>query len=240
GRWAWYEWLGVFGPLAILWWFRKIAARDRAMTLSYVTTRLIYFGVFQLIVAILVMLPQTLERLRPMQPMRYLHLLYLLFIVLSGGLLGQKFLTTRWARWTLMFVPLAMGMFVAQRDTYPASAHLEWPGYAPQNPWLKAFAWIREQTPTDAYFAAGPDYMRRPGNEYHSLRALAERSVLAELAKDSAVATQVPRLAPRWQEEVEAQKGWEHFGPADFARLKWKFGGGWVLVEGPGGGTLAG
>jgi hypothetical protein len=80
--------------------------------------------------------------------------------------------------------------------------------------------------------------MRRPGNEYHSLRALAERSVLADLAKDSAVATQVPRLAPRWQEEVEAQKGWEHFGPADFARLKSKFGVGWVLVERPGGDTL--
>ena len=238
GRWAWYEWLGVFGPLAILWWFRKLAVRDRAMTLSYVTTRLIYFGVFQMVVAISVMLPQTLERLRPMQPMRYLHLLYLLFIVLSGGLLGQKFLTTRWARWTLIFVPLAMGMFVAQRDTYPASAHLEWPGYAPQNPWLKAFAWIREQTPTDAYFAAGPDYMRRPGNEYHSLRALAERSVLAELAKDSAVATQVPRLAPRWREEVEAQKEWEHFGPADFARLKSKFKVDWVLVERPGGDGL--
>jgi hypothetical protein len=239
GRWAWYEWLGVFAPLVILWGFRKIAERDRAPTLAYVTTRLISFGVFQAIVAILVMLPPSLERLRPLQPMRYLHLLYLLFIVLGGGLLGQKFLRTRWARWALIFVPLATGMFVAQRETYPASAHLEWPGYAPQNSWLKAFAWIREHTPPDAYFAAGPDYMRRPGNEYHSLRALAERSVLADLAKDSAVATQVPRLAPRWQEEVEAQRGWEHFGPADFARLKSKFGVGWVLVERPGGDTLA-
>jgi hypothetical protein len=239
GRWAWYEWLGVFGPLAILWGFRKIAERDRAMTLCYVTTRLIYFGIFHMIVAILGMLPQSLERLRPMQPMRYLHLLYLLFLILAGGMLGQKFLKTHWARWALVFVPFAVGMFFAQRDTYPASSHLEWPGFAPQNPWLKAFAWIRDHTPPDAYFAAGPDYMRRPGNEYHSLRAIAERSVLADLAKDSAVATQVPRLAPRWLEEVEAQNGWEHYGPADFARLKSKFGVDWVLVERPGGDGLA-
>jgi hypothetical protein len=234
-RWAWYEWLGVFGPLVILWWFRKIAERDRATTFSYFTTRLIYFGVFQLIVAILVMLPQTLERLRSLQPMRYLHLLYLLFIVLGGGLLGQKFAKNYCRRWALIFVPLALGMFFAQRDTYPASAHIEWPGSAPRNPWLEAFAWIREHTPPDAYFAAGPDYMRRPGNDYHSFRALAERSVLADLAKDSAVATQVPRLAPRWQEEVEAQKGWEHFTLADFERLKSKFGVDWFLVERPGG-----
>jgi len=235
GRWAWYEWLGVFGPLAILWWFRKIAERDRATTLLYLTTRLICFGFFQMIVAILVMLPQSLERLRPLQPMRYLHLLYLLFIVLGGGLLGQKFLKMHWARWVLVFVPLALGMFFAQRDTYSASAHLECPGLAPRNPWLEAFAWIRENTPPDAYFAAGPNYMRRPGNDYHSFRALAERSVLADMAKDSAVATQVPRLAPRWREEVEAQKGWEQFTPADFERLKSRFGVDWVLVERPGG-----
>ncbi|MGC2184536.1 MAG: hypothetical protein WA637_14750, partial [Terriglobales bacterium] len=53
-------------------------------------------------------------------------------------------------------------------------------------------------------------------------------------AKDSAVATQVPRLAQRWQDEVEAQRGWEHFGLNDFARLRARFGVDWVLIERPG------
>jgi hypothetical protein len=234
GRWEWYDWMGVFAPFAILWWYRRIGQREQATMLVHVTTRLMAFGIFQLIVAIALMLPQSLERIRPLQPMRYLHLFYLIFIILSGGLLGQKFLRSHWLRWVVVFAPLAAGIFFAQRETYPSSAHLEWPGSPPKNPWLKAFAWIRENTPPDAYFAAGPDYMRRPGNDYHSFRALAERSVLADAVKDSAVATQVPRLSTRWLEEVEAQRGWEHFTPVDYQRLKARFGVDWVLVERPG------
>lgn len=233
GRWEWYDWLGVMAPLAILWWFRKIGQRGHATTLAYVATRTKLFGAFQMIVAILLMWPEKFERMRPLQPMRYLHLLFLIFIILSGGLLGQKFLRTHWARWAFIFIPLAGGMFFAQRQTYPASAHLEWPGSTPVNPWLQAFAWIRDHTPTDAYFAAGPDYMRRPGNDYHSFRALAERSVLADRVKDSAVATQVPRLSTRWLDEVEAQRGWEQFTITDFQRLKARFGVNWILTERP-------
>ncbi len=233
GRWEWYDWLGVIAPLAILWWFRRIGQRDHASTLVYVSTRLALFGAFQVIVAILLMWPEKLERMRPLQPMRYLHLLFLIMMILGGGLLGRKFLRTRWARWAVVFIPLACGMYLAQRETYPASAHLEWPGSTVTNPWLQAFAWIRQNTPPDAYFAAGPDYMRRPGNDYHSFRALAERSVLADLAKDSAVATQVPHLSTRWLEEVEAQGGWEHFTPADLERLKARFGINWILIERP-------
>ena len=233
GRWEWYDWLGVFAPFAILWWFRRIGQNDRATVMVHVTSRLMAFGIFQLIVAIALMLPQSLERIRPLQPMRYLHLFYLIFIILSGGLLGQKLLRHHWLRWALVFIPLAAGMLFAQRETYPSSAHLEWPGSTAKNPWLQAFAWIRANTPPDAYFAAGPDYMRRPGNDYHSFRALAERSVLADLAKDSAVATQVPRLSNRWLEEVEAQRDWEYFTPADYERLKARFGINWVLIERP-------
>jgi hypothetical protein len=154
--------------------------------------------------------------------------------VLGGGVLGQKILRAQRWRWLVLFAPLAAGMFYAQRETYPASAHLEWPGHPSRNAWLEAFTWIRANTPMDSYFALGADYMRRPGEDYHGFRALAERSRLADATKDSAVATQVPTLAARWQEEVEAQRGWEHFGPADFQRLKTRFGVNWVVVEQPG------
>jgi len=235
GRWEWYEWLGVFAPLAILWWFRRIGQRQDGSRLAHVATRLVFFGAFQFVVAVAMMLPDGLQRLRPLQPMRYLHLLYVIFIVLAGGVLGQKFLRAHRWRWLLLFVPLAIGMFMAQRATYPASAHLEWPGAASSNAWMQAFAWIREHTPPDSYFAIGADYMRRPGEDYHGFRGLAERSRLADATKDAAVATQVPPLAARWQAEVEAQRGWEHFGPADFAALKARFGVDWVLLERPAG-----
>ena len=235
GRWDWYEWLGVVAPLGILWIFRKIGQKQNATTVVHVATRLIAYGIFQLTVAIALMLPNSMARIRPLQPMRYLHLFYLLFVVLAGGLLGEKFLRNHCGRWALVFVPLAAGMFFAQRATYPASPHLELPGVASRNPWLQAFAWVREHTPPDAYFAVGADYMRRPGDDYHGFRALAERSRLADATKDSAVATQVPRLAQRWLDEVQAQRGWEHFTAADFSQLKKRFGVDWILIERPGG-----
>ena len=233
-RWQWYEWLGVFAPLVLLWWFRKMAQGEKASTLAHLTARLICYGLFQLSVAIVLMLPASLQRVRPLQPMRYLHLFYLLFVLIAGGLLGQKLLKSSWSRWLLIFFPLAAAMLFVQRQTYPASPHLEWPAAAPRNSWLEAFAWIRDHTPVDSYFAVGADYMHRPGEDYHGFRALAERSVLADLSKDSAVATQVPRLSQRWQDEVDAQRGWEHFHVTDFQRLKQRFGVDWVVIERPG------
>ncbi len=56
-RWEWYEWLGVFAPLAILWWFRRIGLRDRNPALARLATRLCLYGVFQLGVAIALLLP---------------------------------------------------------------------------------------------------------------------------------------------------------------------------------------
>ena len=125
------------------------------------------------------------------------------------------------------------GMFATQRALFPGSEHLELPGMRPSNPWLQAFAWIRINTPPDAYFALDPHYLEAPGEDYHSFRALAERSQLADAIKDTAVVTQVPELGPAWERQVAAQAGWTHFQLADFERLKAEFGVNWVLVNYP-------
>jgi hypothetical protein len=75
--------------------------------------------------------------------------------------------------------------------------------------------------------------MVAPGEDYHSFRALAERSVLADAIKDTAVVTQVPDLGPVWLEQTTATEGWSHFQLADFERLKTKFGVDWVVVSYP-------
>jgi hypothetical protein len=180
------------------------------------------------------MLPPSLERLRPFEPMRYLHLCYLLFFLLAGGLIGQFILDRRWYRWLLLFVPLSLGMFYAQRQMFTATEHIEWPGAAPRNPWIKAFLWVRQNTPTDSLFALGPYYMRQPGEDYHGFRALAERSMLADYVKDGGMAARVPRLAERWRAEVDAQSGWSNFRLSDFQRLQRQFGVNWVIVANPG------
>src|SRR5580692_7594494 len=139
-RWEWYEWLGVFGPLILLYVLRRFLKRpieneaQKGSTLFTVVNSLLYYGVFQTAIGLLLMLPPSLERLRPFEPMRYLHLLYLLFFLIAGGLLGRYILTRKIYRWLLLFLPLSAGMFYAQRQMFPATAHLELPGVQPQNP----------------------------------------------------------------------------------------------------------
>ena len=238
-RWRWYEWLGVVAPLLLLWWFRALAQRRCQTVLAHVAERLVYFGVFQLAVALIILLPARLERLRPLEPMRFLHLVYLLFVLLAGGLLGQYVLKRHALRWLLLFVPLGAGMFYAQRQMYPATAHLELPGSlsrneVSRNSWVEAFRWISRNTPVDSQFALDPRYMELPGEDYHGFRALAERSVLADEVKDAGMAARVPRLAPRWLREADAQRGWRGFKRPDFLRLKAEFGVNWVVLQAPG------
>ncbi len=234
--WEWYEWLGVFGPLILLYVLRRVLKRpiekeaQDGPALFTLVNSLLYYGVFQTAVGLLIMLPRSLERLRPFEPMRYLHLLYLLFFLMAGGLLGSYIIRNKVYRWLLLIIPLSVGMFYAQRQMFPASAHLELPGVQPQNPWLQTFAWIRENTPVDVLFALDPHYTTLPGEDFHGFRALAERSVLADYDKDGGMAARVPRLAPRWLKEVNAQAGWQNFQPADFQRLKQDFGVTWVVL----------
>ncbi len=124
-------------------------------------------------------------------------------------------------------------MFASQRALFSGSEHLELPGMRSANPWLQSFAWIRQDTPTSAYFAMDPHYLEAPGEDYHSFRALAERSQLADAVKDTSVVMQVPDLGPDWERQVAVQAGWHNFKLADFKRLKADFGVNWVLVSYP-------
>lgn len=233
-RWTWYEWIGVFAPILILWAMARHARRIGRTTMATLAACTAFFAVFQLIVAFAVLLPPGLIRLAPMQPMRYLHLVYIFLAILGGGLIGEHLLRRSVWRWTALFLPLAAGMYIAQRSLFPGTPNLELPGVAPRNPWLEAFAWVRDNTPVDAYFALDPYYMQLRHEDYHSFRALAERSELADAVKDAAVATQVPELAPLWLEQTQAAAGWQHFQKPDFLRLQQQFGVNWIVVQGSG------
>lgn len=233
-HWAWYEWLGVLAPLLLLLMLLRFLGslrRYQQTAIIPLVAALLCYGAFQMVVGLIVMLPQNLERLRPFEPMRYLHLLYILFFLIAGGLLGEHVLRRRAYRWALLFLPLSAGMLYAQRQSYPASPHLELPLVRSQNHWVQAFAWIRENTSVDSVFAIDPHYEIRPGEDQHGFRALAERSVLADYEKDAGMAARVPRLAPRWWTEVKALNGWQHFQPADFDRLHREFGVTWFVFS---------
>ena len=232
-RWAWYEWLGIFGPLLLLWWLGRIANRRKLVLVERLCFTSIGFGLLFLLIGLVITVPPQFERLAELQPMRSLLLIYILLFLIAGGLLAELVLKAKFWRW-LVFVPIGAGMFYAQRQLFPATSHLEWPGRKSSNEWVEAFMWIRGNTPVNAYFALDPDHMRLPREDQHGFRAIAERSMLADRIKDSGAVSMFPALAQSWLEQVNSQQGWKDFGLEDFARLQRQHGVDWVVLQEPG------
>jgi hypothetical protein len=233
-QWTWYEWLGVGGPLLLLMSYARVGRRNNMPVLERLCTRFVIstiVGVLAAIIATTCFPTQTWERL---EPMRILHLTYVVFVLISGALLGKYILRAQGIRWLALFLPISLGMFYAQRQEFPASRHIEWPGRAPQNAWIEAFDWVRENTPRNALFALDPKYMEKPGDDYHGFRGIAERSMLADNVKDPSVVEVFPDLAYQWKLELAGRERWASLGLDDFERMKKKFGVGWVVLKAPG------
>jgi len=233
-QWQWYEILGALAPLGVLWWFGRIA-RSRQMGNVDLTCRaFILFEAICIVAGVILSVSPRFETLARIQPMRSLHLLYVVMILLAGGFAGEYLLKNHVWRWVVLFLPLCASMFYAQRQLFPASAHIEWPGATPRNPWVQAFRWVRDNTPVDAVFALDPNYMRTPGEDNNGFRAIAQRSMLADAVKDSGAVTMFPPLAEEWLHQVQAESGWNRFRPEDFARLQTTYGVTWVILLQPG------
>jgi hypothetical protein len=233
-RWEWYEILGALAPLGILWWFSRIARSQQMWKLDLVCRAFILYEATCIVAAVILSASPRFETLARIQPMRSLSLLYTVMILVAGGFAGEYVLKTRAWRWLALFLPLCVGMFYAQRQLFPASAHIEWPGATPRNPWVRAFRWVRDNTPVDAVFALDPNYMKIPGEDSNGFRAIAQRSMLADAAKDSGAVTMFPPLAEEWLHQVQAQSGWKNFQVQDFSRLKATYGVNWVVLQQPG------
>jgi hypothetical protein len=233
-QWRWYEWLGVVAPLAILWWFSRLARARKSSNLDLLCRSLIIYGLVYLAAGMAITIPSRFESLARLQPMRSLYLLYVLFFLFSGGLLGEYVLKDRIWRWAVLFIPLCAGMFLAQRALFPASAHIEWPGATARNQWVQAFEWIRSNTPPDAIFALDPSHMDIPGEDENGFEAIAQRSMLADGVKASGAVSMFPALAEEWLRQMQAQSGWSTFQAQDFRRLQAEYGVSWVVLQQPG------
>ena len=236
--WHWYEWLGVVGPIVILWWFSRIARSTQKRELELITRTLVLYQIIFVIAALIVSVPARFESLARLQPMRSLYLVYILLFLFGGALLQEYVLKNRWWRWIVLFLPLCAGMSYAQRVLFPASAHIEWPGAHTRNPWVQAFEWVRDKTPSDAVFALDPYYMQIPGEDENSFRAIAQRSTLADRVSDAGAVTMFPPMAEEWLAQAQAQDHWQEFQVQDFRRLHAQYGLNWVVLQQPGVPTL--
>jgi hypothetical protein len=232
-RWHWYEWVGAIAPIGLLWGFARVARTRQWWNMERICRALIVYDLAYCAAALALSIPKSFETLARLQPLRSLHLLYILMFLFAGGLLGEYVLRGRAWRWIALFLPLSVGMFAAQRALFPASAHIEWPGVPPKNPWAQAFVWIRANTPPDTLFGIDPFYMQIPGEDTIGFRALAQRSRTVDVNKDSGAVSMFPPLAEKWSEQMQAASGWENFRAEDFVRLKKQYGVSWVVMQQP-------
>ena len=201
-RWTWYEWLGALAPLFLFWLLWRFAEKRGETKLARFSMAVFAYGVFQQAVAMVILGTPALVRLTPLQPMRFLHLIYFFLTLVGGCLLGKHLLKLSAWRWAVFLLVINAGMFASQRALFAAAS--TWSCQAVLSQSLAPGLCV--DTPEHArgrVFRNGSAIIwRLPGEDYHSFRALAERSQMADAIKDTAVVTQVPDLGPDWERQV--------------------------------------
>jgi hypothetical protein len=233
-NWAWYHWLGMLAPLAILAWFSIGKMRGTTPDFQRLSYALIPFGLLSIAVAAVFSSSHALDMFARLQPLRSFHLITLIFVLLLGGVVGEYAANGR--RWVLpaIFLPLAGGMFFAAQQMYPSSSHIELPWLkTSSNPWVNTLLWVRENTPEDAVFAVDSRYFKDSGVDEHGFLAISERSALPDYFKDGGVAAMFPKLALEWKQMSNATYGLDHFRASDFTDLASQYPVTWAVIRGP-------
>jgi hypothetical protein len=174
------------------------------------------------------------EMFARLQPLRSFHLITLVFVLLLGGIWGEYVGKDRpWAI-AAVAIPLAAGMFLVARETYPNSPQVELPSSTSSNPWIDTLLWVRQNTPTGAVFAVDSRYFKDDLADVHGFRALSERSALADYFKDGGVVSLFPALAGEWKQMSDATYGLNHFSAAGFRHLEEQYPQvTWTVIHGP-------
>ena len=199
--WRWYEYPGLLMPLLLL----GIGGANKrapwpARALAISATIL---GGCALLASMCFVHRSGSLLLARLQVLRAFHFVYIAGVLLAGG--GLATLAQRWKRGiAALYVAVLLIMFAAQKMTYPASSHVEWPGLSPRNLWRQAFLWVRANTPEDAIFALDNDYIEWPGEDAQGFRAIAERSAVADYFKDGGIASNFRQAASPWWQGSQA------------------------------------
>jgi hypothetical protein len=232
--WTWYHWLGLLAPLAFLFWFSRGRLRGTTPEFARLSLALIPFGVVSILAGAAIASTHRLDMFARLQPLRCFHLITFVFMLFFAGVLGEYVAEKR--AWVIpaLCLPLAAGMFLVARATYPFSPQIEWPGRATsENAWVNTLLWVRQNTPRDAVFAVDSGYFLDPDVDVHGFRALSERSSLADYYKDGGVVAIFPRLADEWKQMSSATAGLNHFSAQDFTRLAREYPVTWTVIHGP-------
>lgn len=231
--WTWYDWLGLLAPLAILAWFWKARPRGTTPAFSRLCLALIPYGLLSILAGAVISSSPIFDMLARLQPLRCFHLVTIVFLVFLGGVIGEY--AARLGRWIVPSLCLAVAalLFTVERQTYPASQHIEWPWLkSSPNAWVNTLLWVRHNTPYNAVFAVDSRYFNDVGVDKHGFRAISHRSALADYFKDGGAVAIFPNLAVEWKQMSDATYGLNHFTVADFTRLAHAYPVTWTVIHG--------
>ena len=235
-EWQWYEWVGLAAPLLILGWIAMARQNDDREPRVILARMAVVIGSSAVVVAILfARVGMATHLVARLQPLRVFQLVYVVMILAVGAALTERVLQRRAVRWVAVFGALATVMVLAERQTFPASSHIELPPRLqwtpPSNAWEQAFLWIRQNTSKDALLALDADYITKPGEDAQSFRAIAERSALPDYSKDGGEASITPDLTSAWVEGQVAQSGLSDSTDAHRIAALRPLGVDWVVLE---------
>ena len=128
-HWEWYEWLGAIAPIFLFWLLWRVTRKQGDEKLSRFAFAVFAFSAFQQLIAFIMLTPPQFIRLLPLQPMRYLQLVYVFLVLIGGALLGKYLLRSYFWLWCAFLIAINGGMFYAQHELYPDTAHFELPGF---------------------------------------------------------------------------------------------------------------
>ena len=142
-EWQWYEWIGVAAPLLILGWIamaRRSEGREPRIILARMAV--VVGGIAVAVAMLFARVGMTTHLVARLQPLRVFQLVYVVMILAVGAELTERVLQRRVVRWVAVFGALATVMVLAERQTFPASSHIELPPLLqwtpPSNAWVQA------------------------------------------------------------------------------------------------------
>jgi hypothetical protein len=196
--WRWYEIAGLILPLVLLASIARIPTvlNEQARWLAQMA---VSAGVIGIAISLLFVHQWSRCYLVAMlQPLRIFQIIYFVLILLLGAIVADSFLKQNALRWAVTLIPLAALMLFVQIRTFAHSSHLEFPWISPTNDWERAFVWIRDNTPMNSIVALDANYINSPGEDAQNARAITEKSLPADAAKDGGIAAIEPDLASAW------------------------------------------
>jgi hypothetical protein len=231
-NWTWYEKVGIVAPLIILALFASQNFERKKEKVALARMAIICPLTAVIVSLLFGRINSSSHIVAWLQPLRILQITYILLALFLGATLGGYFLKREKGRWLIVFSLLASIMFFAERCTFPDSAHFEFPGSTPRNQWVKAFLWVKSNTPKQALFALDSDYIIQSGEDAQNFRAISERSSLPDSIKDGGDAANNSKLASAWAQVQKAQKGLSE--KSDFQRIEGlkPLGVNWVILRG--------